>query len=282
MLAAQPGSLLAADPASAAATNHVATFSRTLTLAGKQVEVDFYLPRGAKKAPAAVVAHGFSRSRHNMAGWGELLAANGFIVAVPDMPAWYDSHVNSQGISEPFDRLNTGEFTPATKPSGAGALLGHSMGGVCTLLAAASNNAVQCWIGLDPPDLGRSAAQAARALNKPGVVLRALPGSWNAMGGARRMLGDLSGPVLALRVEQATHCDPENPTDWLAEMACGKTEPNRRKVFEAYAVAALRAVFFADKAALDRLRAATNDPAVSEVVQRRLEEFGGWRTRNKP
>jgi dienelactone hydrolase len=281
-LAAQSELLRAGDPFSAAGTNHVASFSRSLTLAGKHVEVDFYLPRGAKEAPTAVVAHGFSRSRHNMAGWGELLAANGFIVAVPDLPAWFDDSVNSQGIGELFDRLNKGELTPATKPTGGGALLGHSMGGLCALLAAATNNAVRCWIGLDPPDIGHGAAKAAQALNKPGIVLRALPESWFITDGAQRVVGGLPGPMLALRVENATHCDPENPTDWLGEMACGKTDPNRRKVFEAYAVAALRVVFFADKASLEKLQAATNDPAVTDVVQRRLEQFGRWRAQKKP
>ena len=249
-LAAQPALLRATDIPPAAGTNRVSTFSRTLTLAGKPVEVDFYLPRGAKEAPTAVVAHGFSRSRHNMAGWGQLLAANGFIVAVPDLPAWLDDDVNSRGINELFDRLNAGALTPGTKPTGAGALLGHSMGGFCTLLAAASNSAVRCWIGLDPPDVGRGATRAARALHKPGVVLRAIPETWFITDGAQRVVGSLPGPMLALRVEDATHCDPEDPTDWLGELACGRTDPRRRKVFEAYAVAALRAVFFADKASL--------------------------------
>ena len=36
---------------------------RTVKLTGKEVAVDFYLPRGLKKAPVVVVAHGFSRSR---------------------------------------------------------------------------------------------------------------------------------------------------------------------------------------------------------------------------
>jgi dienelactone hydrolase len=279
---ATQSTFLVAGETSLAGTNRVSTLSRTLTLAGARVEVDFYLPPGVKQAPIAVVAHGFSRSRRNMAGWGELLAAHGFIVAVPDLPAWSNHALNSRGISELFDRLNAGGLVPEPKPTGAGALVGFSMGGLSTLLAAASNSAVQCWIGLDPVDAGQQGVQAAHVLAKPCLVLRADPASWNAHGNARRVIDTLPGPLLALRVDKATHCDCENPTDWMAELACGRTDPARRKLFEGYVLAALRAVFFGDPASLDKLRAATNDPAVKEVVQHRLEEFGPWPPRKKP
>jgi hypothetical protein len=84
-------------------------------LTGKEVAVDFYLPQGLKKAPVAVVAHGFSRSRLNMAGWGGLLASNGFIVAIPDLPAWSDHERNSLAIRELLDRINS--KTLVTEPA---------------------------------------------------------------------------------------------------------------------------------------------------------------------
>jgi hypothetical protein len=76
-------------------------------LTGKEVAVDLYLPQGLKKAPVVVVAHGFSRSRSNMAGWGGLLASNGFIAAIPDLPSWSDHERNSVAIRELLDRLNS-------------------------------------------------------------------------------------------------------------------------------------------------------------------------------
>jgi hypothetical protein len=65
----------------------VVSSERTVRLTGKEVAVDFYLPQGLERAPVVGVAHGFSRSRLNMAGWGGLLASNGFIAAIPNLPA---------------------------------------------------------------------------------------------------------------------------------------------------------------------------------------------------
>jgi hypothetical protein len=76
---------------------------RRVRLTGKEVAVDFCLPQGLKRAPLVVVAHGFSRNRLNMVGWGGLLAANGFIAALRGLPAWSDHQRNSQAIHELLD-----------------------------------------------------------------------------------------------------------------------------------------------------------------------------------
>jgi hypothetical protein len=47
-----------------------------------------------------------------------------------------------------------------------------------------------------------------------------------------------------LRVRGSTHCDPENPTSRLAELACGHTDPARRAVYERHALALLKRVLF--------------------------------------
>jgi pimeloyl-ACP methyl ester carboxylesterase len=242
-------------------------------LTGKEVWVDFYLPRGVKKAPVVVVAHGFSRSRLNMAGWGGLLASNGFITAIPDLPAWADHDRNSRAISELLDRINSKTLVTEPEPIGAGALMGFSMGGLCTLLAAATNGQVRCWVGLDPVDAGQKGAAAAKGLRIPCAVLQAEPSRCNAKGNAKRMVAGLSGPLFALRVQHATHTDPEQPTDWLAELVCGKAEPKRHAIFERYALAVLKTVFFGDAPSLATLAAATNDVGVKDVSTRALKDF---------
>ena len=45
----------------------VCALSRKISLTGKVVPVDFYLPKGVKSAPVVIIAHGFTRSRLNMA-----------------------------------------------------------------------------------------------------------------------------------------------------------------------------------------------------------------------
>lgn len=136
-------------------------------LTGKEVAVDFYLPEGLKQAPVVVVAHGFSRTRQNMSGWGGLLASNGFIVAIPDLPAWSDHQRNSQAIRKLLDRILSKSLVTEPVPNGNAALMGFSMGGLCTLLASATNDQVRCWLGLDPVDAGRMGAEAAKQLQIP-------------------------------------------------------------------------------------------------------------------
>ncbi len=244
-----------------------------IKLTGKEVAVDFYLPLGVKKAPVVVVAHGFSRSRSNMAGWGGVLASNGFIAVIPDLPAWADHDRNSRAVRELLDRLNSKALVTQPEPNGQGGLMGFSMGGLCTLLAAATNSQVRCWVGLDPVDAGRKGATAAEGVSIPCAVLLAEPSRCNAHGNAARIVASLSGPLFALRVRAATHADPEQPTDWLAELACGKADPKRRQVFERYAVAALKAACFKDAPSVATLAAATNEAAVKDVSIRSLQRF---------
>jgi pimeloyl-ACP methyl ester carboxylesterase len=242
-------------------------------LTGKEVAVDFYLPQGLKQAPVVVVAHGFSRSRINMAGWGGLLASNGFIVAIPDLPAWSDHERNSQAIRELLDRILSKSLVTEPAPSGDAALMGFSMGGLCTLLATATNDQVRCWIGLDPVDSGRKGAEAAKQLQIPSAVLQAEPSRCNADGNAKQMVAGLAGPLFSIRVRGATHADPEQPTDWWAELVCGRADPDRRAIFERYTLAVLKSVCFGDAHSLAALATATNDAGVTVLSTRAIKDF---------
>ena len=250
-----------------------ATLSRRIPLTGKEVRVDFYLPKGVQTAPVVVIAHGFTRSRLNMAGWGELLARNGFIVAIPDLPALANRGQNARAIRELLDSIDRGEVIAEPQPAGGAALMGYSMGGLSALLAASGNPEARCWIGLDPVDAGRKGAKAAASLRIPCAVLRAEPAAWNMHGNARQLAKLLPGPFVTLKVKDARHSDPEAPTDPMVEMLCGKSDQQRHKTFERYTLATLRAVFFDDPASLAVLRAASTDRAVAEVTSRKLEDF---------
>ncbi len=242
-------------------------------LTGKMVPVDLYVPRGLKQAPAVVVAHGFCRSRLNMAGWGVLLASNGFIAAIPNLPAWADHDRNSRALRELLDQVNSKALVAGPEPTGAGALMGFSMGGLCSLLAAATNEQARCWVGLDPADAGHKGAEAAKRIGVPCAILQAEPGHCNANGNAKQIVAALSGPLFVLRVRNATHFDLEQPADWLAERICGKTDPERHAIFERYAIAFLKAVFFKDGRSFETMEAAPNDPAVKDVLTRALRDL---------
>ena len=87
-------------------------------LTGKVVAVDFYLPMGTGPAPVVVVAHGFTRNRKTMAGWGGMLAKAGFIAVVPDLPTWADHARNGRALVELLDAVLAAKFFQQPKPSG--------------------------------------------------------------------------------------------------------------------------------------------------------------------
>ena len=78
-------------------------------LAAGAADVDLFWPETAETAPLVIVAHGFSRRRHNMSGWGQHLAQEGFVAAVPDLPAWSDHARNGRFISDLCAYLCAGE-----------------------------------------------------------------------------------------------------------------------------------------------------------------------------
>jgi dienelactone hydrolase len=244
-----------------------------LDLAGKGVTVDFYLPTGKDSAPLVVVAHGFTRNRKTMAGWGGMLANEGFIAVVPDLPTWADHARNARALAQLLAQARRGQVIVQPKPAGRAALVGFSAGGFSSLLAAAGNADVACWVGLDPVGSGRKADQAAAALRIPAFVLRAEPASWNAHGNARQLFAALPGPAFTLAVNQATHVDGENPTSRAADWACGQSDPARRAVFGRYLLASLRATLLGDAAGWRQLQATTNDPTVRDVQFRKPEGF---------
>ena len=251
--------------------NGVKQRTEKFTLAGKVVAVDFYLPPGSGPAPVVVVAHGFTRNRRTMAGWGGRLASEGFLAVVPDLPTWSDHVCNGRALAELLVKVQAGELTWLPKPSGRAALVGFSAGGLSTLLAAAGNTNVACWVGLDPVGMGQTAIQAAESLRIPAFVLRAEPAPWNAHGNARQIFAALPGPAFSLAVKQATHVDAENPTSRAADWACGQSDPARREVFGRYLLTCLQAGSLGDTAAFRQLQAATNDAKVREVECRKLE-----------
>lgn len=251
----------------------VGKHSQKLGLAGESMKVDFYLPRVPTSAPVVVIAHGFSRNRKTMAGWGGLLAQQGFISIVPDLPTWTDHERNGRAIAELLAEVQAGKFIQQPKPSGRAGLVGFSAGGMATLLAAAGNTNVSCWVGLDPVGKGHQATQAAAALDIPSFVLRAEPSRWNAHGNAGQIFAALPGPAFSLVVNHASHVDAENPTSRAAEWACGESDPERREVIGRYLLACLRAGLLHDEASLIQLQSATNDAAVREVHIRKAERF---------
>ena len=206
-----------------------------LSLAGRSVEADVYRPAGAVRG-AAILSHGFTRSRTTLGGHATMLAAEGIVAITPDLPATFDFRRNAQGLAELVALVRRGGTFGA--PVADVVLVGFSAGALSSLLAAATPGVVG-YVGLDPFDKvsadGRGALglDFAPSLRTEAVLLRAPPSRCNAQAVAApwgRALPALRSDRL---LEGASHCDFESPTDWMCTLACGATDPGRQAVVRA-------------------------------------------------
>ena len=204
--------------------------------------VDIYWPDTAALAPLVIVAHGFFRHRYNMSGWGRHLAKEGFVAAVPDLPAWSDQARNSRFISDLRAYLCAGESWRQRIDRLRVGLMGFSAGGLASLLSAAGTPGLAIWVGLDPVDRNGIGAQAAPLVKCHTIVLTAEPSACNAHGNARGIIAALPR-CEHFNIAGAVHVDAEWPTDWMAEAVCGRSTDARRGEFRWRATAALREAF---------------------------------------
>lgn len=198
---------------------------QTLPLtAGSQATVyDLYLPDGPPRG-VALVAHGFTRTRAQHALLAARLAEAGFVVAVPDLPHWTRHEANAEvvvALAAELAALPCAAQLPVV-------LIGTSAGGLATLLAAERVPRLALWVGLDPVDAFRQGRRAAQALTVPALVLRAPAGACNVGGSARRIAGWLPEGHTLQRIDDASHCDFEDPTDARCESICGAADAARQ------------------------------------------------------
>lgn len=240
--------------------------TQTITLSKDTVTADVYLPKGVETAPVVMVVHGFTRSRKNMSGWGVLLAQQGLIVIVPTMPKLSANVRNGRAMRELLDEVMAGKLFTAPRPQPEkAALVGFSMGGCVTLLAAEKNAHLAAWIGLDPVDFSGLGEKVIKDLNLPSLIIRAEPAPFNLEGNSRKLIAAAHGPMTAMCVKGSTHCDAENPSSPLANLACGAVSAERLHTYEEYVVAMLRAALLGDVKAGDVLSDASKDGRLKEV-----------------
>jgi pimeloyl-ACP methyl ester carboxylesterase len=207
-----------------------------LTLTGRPVKADLYQPANPP-AGMVVLAHGFLRSRHNMAGHAAALAAEGYAVVVPDLPYLTDSRDNGRALTELVAQIRSGAFAPAIERV---VLIGFSAGGLSTLLAAASPG-VAGYVGLDAIDRpGGVGLAAARQLQTPTILIRRPASFCNGYGIAEPWHDALPKLVEQKIIEGASHCDFEAPTDGWCEAFCGSTDAARQQAIREAIVAAVK------------------------------------------
>jgi dienelactone hydrolase len=229
-LAALLAALLA--PMRAAAQAPVQT--QVHTLDGHRVTLDVYPAAGAPRG-AAILSHGFTRSRRTLAGHAQALADAGVLVLTPDLPCTFDFRCNARALAALVVSLRAGEaFKGVGAPVQKVMLVGFSAGGLSSLLAAEVPGVVG-YVGLDPFDrvmpgeAERLGLAAAGRLRTEALLLRAPPSRCNAEAVAAPWATAL--PVLWRDelIAGASHCDFESPSDWMCRLACGDTDPARQQ-----------------------------------------------------
>lgn len=201
----------------------------TLAVADREIRLDVHRPGGTVRG-AAILSHGFTRSRTTLGGHAEALAREGVLALTPDLPYTFDFARNAQALAELVSRLRAGG--PFGAPLERVVLIGFSAGALSSLLAAATPGVVG-YVGLDPFDRVSSDGSAlgldfARALRTEALLLRAPPSRCNAQAVSRPWGAALPRLREDRLIDGASHCDFESPTDWMCRLACGQTDPGRQ------------------------------------------------------
>jgi pimeloyl-ACP methyl ester carboxylesterase len=193
---------------------------------GKRLKADIYYPsldgvmdpQGAPY-PALVFAHGFLARAFMYAGNGRHLASWGYVVAIPDFPD-EDTELRASDAGYLFsclEALNTDEDSRFFQQIDVGrfGLVGHSLGGLTTLMVAARDVRVKAAVALDPvrpPRVWRKGSWDYRAeapsLTAPLAVIAAPAQRCNLFAAYRKMFAAAgSGHKAQYVLVDGSHCD---------------------------------------------------------------------------
>jgi len=200
-------------------------------LDGHRVTLDVYPAAGPPRG-AAILSHGFTRSRRTLAGHAQALADAGVLALTPDLPCTFDFRCNARALAALVGSLRAGGTFGA--PVSKVMLVGFSAGGLSSLLAADTPGVVG-FVGLDafdramPDEAERLGLAAARQLRTEALLLRAPLSRCNAEAAAAPWGTALPTLWRDELIADASHCDFESPTDWMCRLACGDTDPARQQ-----------------------------------------------------
>ena len=223
--------VMAALTAAAAPLEPASAQTQVVALDGHDVTLDVFPAVGPLRG-AAILSHGFTRSRRTLAGHARALADGGVLALTPDLPCTFDFRCNGRALAALVASLRAGGTFGA--PVERVMLVGFSAGGLSSLLAADTPGVVG-FVGLDPFDRTVSAEAerlglaAARRLLTEALLLRAPPSRCNAEAVAAPWGTVLPALWRDELIAGASHCDFESPTDWMCRLACGDTDAARQQ-----------------------------------------------------
>ncbi len=172
-----------------------------------------FTPTGAPAAPTVILLHGFSRTPSVMADLASHIASWGLTVATPGL-----CHSTPLDSDPPQDVAELQDFKAIIGATDV-IWVGHSAGGLRSVLSAQSDPQTVAVLGLDLTDGDDHAIDAAPSLTVPLGGLVGEPGTCNSNGNGADVYA-AAPTATAVRVTEADHCDFESPTDWMCTMLC--------------------------------------------------------------
>ena len=258
--------------------------------AGVLLPTTVYLPADlaeqAGPVPVVAVLHGAGRTGVYMTEMAQTLASYGLIAVVPSIPCLpgFCAHgENARQISGMLEWAvaQGGEaesplfgHVDATRRG----VVGHSWGGLGSLLATAADPEIDAAVYLDPnDDFGGPGLAAAAEIEQPVAILRAERlGTCNSLW-QNETYTHFTGPRLELTVTGAGHCDVESPTDPLCPTLCGLGSADTTPLFRRYAVAFTLCVLTGEPAMAPFIGGAelTRDTMSTAIGGVRSDSLGG-------
>ncbi|MDC3337117.1 T9SS type A sorting domain-containing protein [Flavobacteriales bacterium] len=153
---------------------------------GRQIQSEIYYPGttsgedvnlASGTFPVLIVGHGFVMAWDAYQNIWEELAPNGYILVFPRTEGSFTTNHEDFGKDlalcankMQLEGINSSSLF-FNHVINATAILGHSMGGGATMLAAASNSSIQTLVGLAPAETSPSAIDSASNITIPALIM---------------------------------------------------------------------------------------------------------------
>jgi len=191
------------------------TATGTHQTGGCQLAYTQFEPDELSADVTVVLTHGFMRNQGHMRGWAEHLATWGIRVLTPDL--CHASVLDTDHVQNGLDLAALG----AEMEGAEGTLyIGHSAGGLASVLAATGDDQALAVLGLDPVDNNGLGVDAASELQVPVRAVLGDASACNAQSNGNAMTAAAPNHQV-LGIPGADHCSFESPTDVGCTLFCG-------------------------------------------------------------
>lgn len=171
-----------------------------------------FQPSTGTPHPAGIVlSHGFQRSADNVVGWAQHLASWGYEVVVPSL-----CHTTILDVQHVTNGNDLADLADGVFPNRSVIYVGHSAGGLASVVAADIDTDSLGVFGLDLVDTDEIAKDAAARITEPVWGVKGNNALCNSQGNGTQVYQAAANGRFH-RIVDASHCDFEDPTDALCE-----------------------------------------------------------------